>query len=311
MPMCVTTAARNFAPTVIEPVPARATTCLNCGETWSLACPECGHEISAIDTKCPHCGLSFEEEFEPCPHCGQPMPDTADICPHCKGERCPTCGAALQANTLVCSQCGTTFVLHCPECQHEIPDGATKCPNCGMVFSDTPPGEGDRCPTCGALIVAEDGVCSACGCTFCPRCLTPTQEEDRDCPKCDLELFFNCPDCGFELLASASICPSCDRLFARTCPHCQRAIYAAPIECPGCHNALPAEKAALARPALGEVGAAIVVPKLVKCPNCETRFDATAGPCPTCDSIVCPKCHRLALENESVCMLLRHANCRS
>jgi predicted amidophosphoribosyltransferase len=84
---------QEFCPQCHEPVPARATTCLNCGETWSLACPECGHDISAIDTKCPHCGLSFEEEFEPCPHCGRPMPDTADICPHCKGERCPTCGA--------------------------------------------------------------------------------------------------------------------------------------------------------------------------------------------------------------------------
>ena len=162
-------------------------------------------------------------------------------------------------------------------------------------------------PQCGAAVHREDGVCSDCGATFCPRCLALTKDEDEQCPGCGLALYFACPDCGEQLLASTPICPSCDRLFARKCPSCGFTdLWGAPLDLPAVPQCLAGGKAADRANAESCRVAEVVIPVQVRCPQCGKRFDPAAGPCPECGQIVCPKCHARLFEDELVCHVLRH-----
>jgi predicted amidophosphoribosyltransferase len=87
-----------------------------------------------------------------------------------------------------CSQCGEKFVFTCPDCGEPVEADVTQCPRCGanLYESEITPADvlaGElACPQCGAAVHREDGVCSDCGATFCPRCLTLTGEGDETCP---------------------------------------------------------------------------------------------------------------------------------
>lgn len=259
-----------------------------------------------------------------CPACERPVPQGEDICPLCEQLLCPECGAALDEDDFFCPRCGIEFALVCDACGSEVDAGDTVCPNCGSALEqeETPEaqnrreGEDDaeetavplwldtadakRCPACQTPIYLEDGFCSGCGAMLCTACGQIIDEDDDTCPHCHARLYFDCPNCGFELTAGADHCPHCNALVPSFCTHCTAPLPAGAQHCPACGKHVTASVRATVRIVHSLVVGDQIV-RMAACPDCGDQFDLSAGSCATCGFRVCPQCQIHLQSDESIC----------
>ena len=113
---------------------------------------------------------------------------------------------------------------------------------------------------------------------------------------CGLALLFNCPQCGFELMASAAACPDCGRSFMRVCPNCGERAFGPAVRCEHCGHELHLE----GRQVASFVDVAGVLPMVI-CPACETKYARSQGVCPECKTRICTQCGLVLEIDETHC----------
>lgn len=112
----------------------------------------------------------------------------------------------------------------CPNCNSEIKDGMKFCPKCGTGIPQT-----RYCSECGTVLKDSMRFCPKCGHTMevsknvdgnhsndivCPICNHPLSIDDKICPNCHRDLFYNCNNCKNdftygELIKNQGCCPKC------------------------------------------------------------------------------------------------------
>jgi predicted amidophosphoribosyltransferase len=113
-----------------------------------------------------------------------------------------------------------------------------------------------------------------------------------------LALVYDCPICGFELMAGTEICPSCHVLFPNFCARCGVELEAGATACATCGTEVILQQrsgARLLQTVL--VGAQRVA--IVACPRCAHHFSPLEGHCEKCGYRLCPVC-QIGLEEEEL-----------
>lgn len=159
----------------------------------TVACPNCGAEVSSNSAFCNVCGTKIEVSRR-----------------QSKGKVCPNCGAAADAGSTFCTTCGT-----------KLPDD---------VPAYTPPVQELRCPGCNAIVEEGQTFCTKCGTriqspaesvqqveTVEDELVEPVQPvaefpqvEEVPAPE-EIEIPRKkiCPQCGVELEPEQIFCTNC------------------------------------------------------------------------------------------------------
>lgn len=200
-----------------------------------------------------------------------------------------------------------TTVQTCLACEKLLPVAAERCPSCGEPVGNLfqlPVGEEESftglCPRCEEPLFVEDGYCALCGTIICGRCGQQVDEEDEVCSHCHIKLYFDCPECRFELSAGTHICPNCNLLFPRFCTSCGSELETNKSTCGECGDEVAVIKRQSARVIHRlPVGAGVV--EIVACLGCGTQFNPAIGACPDCDFRSCPRCQIGLVLGEAFC----------
>lgn len=153
-----------------------------------------------------------------------------------------------------------------------------------------------KCPRCEEPLFVEEGFCSLCGALFCGLCVQLVDDDDEICPHCQTQLYFDCPQCHFELSAGTHLCPNCQVLFPRFCVQCGVPLKAGDTGCAGCQAEvafIPRQSARVIHRLQVEGG----LVEIVACLGCGTQFNPAIGTCPNCRFRSCLKC-QISLETE-------------
>ena len=244
-----------------------------------------------------------------CPNCAFLLHELDGLCPQCGQSYCPECGAILPEDADRCLYCGTEFASYCSGCDKEVPASAAICPHCGASLVDPdlagsletglkpidlilPAAFSGKCPSCKAPVFLEDGFCSHCGAAFCSSCGNSVGEEDEICPHCQVALYFNCPLCGFELMAGTDQCPNCNALVPNFCTVCQ--------QCPQCATSVRVIRRKSARVIHSlRLGEKII--QVAACPGCGGQLHLNDGMCNACGYRICPLCQISLQPDEAIC----------
>jgi RNA polymerase subunit RPABC4/transcription elongation factor Spt4 len=107
----------------------------------TIACSECGTQISADVSFCPHCGEYFEGEEHTCPGCHAVVNEDDTSCPKCgrdfesKSEDTDVHGGSLKKEKLkVQSSKAKDDKQFCSECGAVVKVDEDQCPGCGRAF---------------------------------------------------------------------------------------------------------------------------------------------------------------------------------
>ena len=254
-----------------------------------------------------------------CPTCSAPLDEQSVTCSNCGQAFCPTCFGPTGAGEPFCSACDEELLVACTGCKREVNRATTFCPECGLALNRAGPllvpeytrirkdmsDQADepysgRCPNCATELYIEDGFCNECGQSLCTSCGQSVDDGDKSCPACGVKLFFSCPLCDFELMASTEMCPNCNALFPTVCSHCGGTVQASDTECPSCRRPLTIQSRQSARTIRTFlVGGQLI--RMVACPGCGRHSNPAKGPCPNCGIRVCAGCQLILFAEERIC----------
>jgi hypothetical protein len=113
---------------------------------------------------CPNCGAQVSEDATFCDHCGSPLVGQQLVAdPTSEERRCPRCGASVRATDAFCSNCGVSLAAHPPQVATPTADEVEgRIVTSGATFSPA------TCPNCGSAVQPGDRFCDNCGHELAP-----------------------------------------------------------------------------------------------------------------------------------------------
>ncbi len=246
----------------------------------------------------------------PCPSCHELIDPNLEECPHCDQEFCPECSGPLSENATRCHTCGAEFALLCFKCEEEVQPGDSVCPHCHVQLDEDGDEEANsqdddtspiiNCPNCSHELIPGDGYCLACGALVCPVCAQLIDEDDENCPHCNIQLYFDCPACQFELSYGTDQCPECDVILPNYCTNCRAKLQNGEVVCPTCNHTMRIIKRKTGR-ILHAFAINMDIVQIVACPSCGKSFRLDSENCPKCDFRLCATCQIHLEDDESFC----------